>query len=356
MAISSIVLYSILFLSSILLLRRTYISADPKYRDIKLIFFSVLAVSAALDIPVWIGCALRGGTEDCEWHGDDHNTFWALHLFAICGYAFIIGVPPILWSDIITARGNSTALFTSRPSGIRLFFYAFSLLYLTMEVITIIALIVFLGKHPHKSDSDFTAKNNISHINCAIEAVIICCFAGGCLLSGIRLQYHVVRIGIHRTARRNFLIQLNAVLLVITLCYLARALFVFTLFKNGSRNYDIFLKVPFGFWILYTRWLPHVFCSLCLLLLMSRVGSHKIHSTTGYYITAKHANPAVQGSASGSTSDRRLSLLRESGLSYSDEAALSLCSNNLQSPLLWGDTASCSDEEDRVISLDRMVV
>ena len=50
-----------------------------KLENIRKIFFLVLACSAALDIPVDIGCIVMGGPLDCTWNSYSFSILWICH-------------------------------------------------------------------------------------------------------------------------------------------------------------------------------------------------------------------------------------------------------------------------------------
>jgi hypothetical protein len=79
-------------------------SNNGKFDDQKLLFFLVLAVSAMLDVPLYIGCIATGGPTDCEWDGLAYPILWCMHLIACTGYALSIILPAVLWSDILESK------------------------------------------------------------------------------------------------------------------------------------------------------------------------------------------------------------------------------------------------------------
>lgn len=75
-----------------------------RFDEQKILFFLVLAVSASLDIPLFVACAAEGGPSQCEWDGVVYSLCWCLHLAATCGYMLSIILPAVLWHDIINRK------------------------------------------------------------------------------------------------------------------------------------------------------------------------------------------------------------------------------------------------------------
>ena len=83
-----------------------------------------------------------------------------------------------------------------------------------------------------------------------LEPIVIIFFAGGCLLTGLRLQMHVLNVRLEAKVQFRLLLQLNIVLAVVFLCYLARAVFILIIsFSNTNSS-----GTSYFVWILCTHW------------------------------------------------------------------------------------------------------
>ena len=73
------------------------------------------------------------------------------------------------------------------------------------------------------------------------------------ILSSLR-QLHVRRARLEESMQRKLLTTLNSVLLVVTITYITRAVFVLDLFLefSGALTYSYFI------WIVCTHWMPHL--------------------------------------------------------------------------------------------------
>jgi hypothetical protein len=274
-ATASLVMYSILFLASVYQYARHRRINEKRtksnFNQCKLTFFAVLAISSAASIPLWVACVAYGGPDDCQWDGAGYAVCWSLHLIALTGFSCCVGIPTIMWSDIVNGYDHKSFLKSFCDWNIdstRVCFLVFAFCYILNELLTVISMIVWMDP----SDAEkYLEGNEVYGIGTFIEPIIICLFAGGCLVIGIRLQLYVRRVRLSANTQRRLLWQLNSVLTVVTLSYLTRAAFIFNL--RSHYNDNIF-NCSYAVWIVCTHWLPHVLCSLCLLLIMSRAGTH----------------------------------------------------------------------------------
>ena len=240
-----------------------------KISNCRKLFFGALSVSAVLDIPVWLLCIGYMGPSTCVMETVFYKLFQCFHMLALCGYAFCLGITTILWSDILTENEDKPILDFQTPDTRRKLFYGLFLLYLLNELTVIISIVVWMDPNDPNS---FLESNEVYRFSDYSEPFLICLFAGGCLYTGLKLQQYVVSVRLGTRLQREFLVQLNVVLFLVTSCYLLRAVFIFTMFYDfGS---DDISGISFAVWTLCTRWLPNVGSSLCLFVFMCRSKSN----------------------------------------------------------------------------------
>ncbi len=266
---------------------------NGRYDEPKILFFLVLCISAVLDIPAFIGCLSIGSPRDCEWDGVSYRVFWCFHLIALCGYAFAIVTPPVLWSDIINQK-DGKLWFSSFPMDYtKRFFHVMLLLYFAMECMNIISVILFF-----KSGSSFRETNLYYTLSMYIEACIILSICLGCLVCGMRLQYYVKTVKLHSAMELKFLFRLNVTLLIVLGCYLTRSLFIVSLASTAPQPYvDAFAASYFAF-MLCTRWLPYILCSFCLIHEMRYSGAEIAARNVQTAKTSSAEQPVSTNSAS----------------------------------------------------------
>jgi hypothetical protein len=243
-----------------------------------LIFLGLLGISAALSIPLWGICVLLGGPNDCQWQSRSYAFCWSLHLLALVGYTSTIGIPTIMWSDIVNGVDSQSFLksfSTSRIDVTRICFITFVTCYVIIELTTIISMAVSMSPY-HMND--YFENNEIYQLSILLEPFIICLFAGGCLLIGIRLQLYVRSVRFDQFTQRRLLFQLNGVLAIVTVCYMLRSILIFNL-----RIQYMSSRIPYGAWIACTHWAPQVICSFCLLIIMSRSRGSENNTASGKY-------------------------------------------------------------------------
>ena len=68
------------------------------------------------------------------------------------------------------------------------------------------------------------------------------------------VQLHVRRARLEESVQRKLLTTLNSVLLVVTITYTTRAIFVLDLFLEFSGS----LTFSYAVWIICTHWMPHL--------------------------------------------------------------------------------------------------
>jgi hypothetical protein len=272
-AIISIILYALLSMVSLRyflliyqrgrfrrnsLLDYNHIPGDAKFTRSKLLFFLSLAISAALDIPLYVGCAVVGGPQDCEWDGYSYSAFWTLHRLALAGYFISLGIPLIQWTDVIYTQDDD--IFSKQNS--RRFLLISTACYCALQIITSIAVFCAsdASKHASYAVSQF---NSISNM---FEAIFLVFIVAIWLWCGIRLQLYVMRVCFRPEAERRIIFMVNLVLLAVLLSYSLRAFLVFSL----SINYCGLYVCHYVVWIIGTRWLPYIVCSFLLIYTMRR--------------------------------------------------------------------------------------
>jgi hypothetical protein len=237
-----------------------------KFNNFKLIFLVILGVSAALSLPLWGACVILGGPHDCQWESKTYLFCWSLHLLALVGYSTAIGIPTLMWSDIVNGVDHHTSILKSFSSShidsTRICFVTFVSSYALLELTSIISMAVDMS--PHHMGSYYN-HNPIYLLSILLEPFIICLFAGGCLLIGIRLQLYVRSVRFDQFTQSRLLWQLNGVLAIVAICYMLRALLIFDL-----RVPFLSIHLPYVGWIACTHWAPQVICSFCLLTVMCR--------------------------------------------------------------------------------------
>ena len=88
-------LYSGLFVASLhqlrVHLRLKEASTGGSFIEFKIVFFGVMAGSALLSLPLWLGCLAAGSPAKCQWYGPFYYIFWSFHLLALIGFSFCVG-------------------------------------------------------------------------------------------------------------------------------------------------------------------------------------------------------------------------------------------------------------------------
>ena len=242
-----------------------YMSKFGRYDTCKVSFFFVLMLASAMDVPLYIGCVAMGGPHDCEWDTLSYAIAWFLHLIAVCGYAYTIMVPCILWSDIINNKDGK--LFQSQfpVDPTKRFFQVSLILYLLNTTVDLIAGAVSYRVHDH---NHYTEHDIIDTIVTVTEPLIIFSITVGCFWCGLKLQKYVMRAKLGFQTEMKFLLHLNIPMLVIMCTYLARALLVLRLVDFFPKSYREGMSTSYLVWIISTRWLPYIFCSLVLVMMM----------------------------------------------------------------------------------------
>lgn len=302
----SVFLYTILIVASTGLFmhqrRLKSFGIGGRYVDAKIRFFGLLMISAILDSPTWVACVALGGPFECEWETLSYPICWICHLGAVCGYAVCLTIPPVLWDDIIKRRDGSM-LFSEVPKDVtRVVFCAILIFYILIEILNVILILVYYRVHDHTYFYDGAKGGWLRTIGLILEPFAIVLLAGYCLFCGIKLQWHVMRLGFQGEVQRRMLVQLNVVMAVVVLCYFARSVVLVTLYEPGNDFINHTIPLDFFDWTLFTRWLPHVVCSLCLMAVMGR-STNNATGVIGYGDADRFFRPyvpsAVEWSSTG---------------------------------------------------------
>jgi hypothetical protein len=238
-----------------------------KYDHAKRLFFGILMVSSFLEIPGYIGCLATDGPTDCEWHSPSQVVFWFFHLLALCGYAYCIVIPCILWSDMINKQ-DGRLFFSSYPyDGVKRYFQVLLILYFLNSVIGIIVAIAYYKLSDRVAYQDAPT----SSIGAVTETFLIVLISVGCLFCGIQLQVYVHNAKLNLVAEMKFLFTLNVILFVIVLSFLGRAILVLRL---GPWSQDSFEDpVNYPTYTIIARWTPDIFCQFLLIYIMRLSGN-----------------------------------------------------------------------------------
>jgi hypothetical protein len=259
---------------------------DPPKRN----FFFVLCISAILDLPIYFGCLANGGPKDCEWDDVSYPIFWCFHLVALCGYTFSVVTPPVLWIDIINHKDG--LLFTSsfEVTYTKRFFQFAVVAFSIIMLINIILVSLFFNV---SDPQDFASSNMLNATGTFLEPIFIFLVTCGCLWSGIKLQLYVRKVKLDSAKELRFLFHLNITMSIIVLTYLTRGIFVLRLFYGMPDWYVNKLGCSYVAWLVYTRWLPYIFLSLCLINEMRISGSNSsgdANPKTSLMRRAEHSN------------------------------------------------------------------
>jgi hypothetical protein len=278
----SIILYGIVFLIAsyyylkFLRLERKHLttvyhpsSGTGKYDQAKKLFFGILALSALLDIPTYIGCLANNGPTDCEWDGPEELLFWYFHLCALCGYACCIIIPCVLWSDMINKR-DGKLFFSAYPyDRIKRYFQCLLVLYFLNVVINIIGCSIYYKL----SDPTYFQQSPTASFYSLLECILIVLISTGCLYCGLRLQIYVHEAKLNPIAEMKFLFTLNVILFMIVISFLGRAILVVKFARGMPKSFQH--PVNYAVFILIARWTPDVFCQILLCYIM-RLSSGEI--------------------------------------------------------------------------------
>jgi len=126
--------------------------------------------------------------------------------------------------------------------------------------------------------------HSFGEISQLISPILLSLITIGCLWSGIRLQRHVINVQLGNSTLIRILMHLNFTMFLIVATYGLRALLVLTLYSGMASYYKKALEPISGVyisWIITTRWMPSIFCSLCLVNEMKRHGPNSSSSSSG---------------------------------------------------------------------------
>lgn len=136
--------------------------------------------------------------------------------------------------------------------------------------------------------------HSFGEISELISPILLSLITIGCLWSGIRLQRYVINVQLGNSTLIRILMHLNFTMFLIVATYGLRALLVLTLYSGMASYYKKALEPISGVyisWIITTRWMPSIFCSLCLVNEMKRHGPNS--SSSGSNTQFKSVNSSI---------------------------------------------------------------
>lgn len=236
-----------------------------------------------LELPTFLACIGKGGPSACYWDEDGtHDVLWCLHLVATCGFLYSITSTAILWSDIIQQKDGNVFFSRSPLDWTKVFFRAAWLSYCLCVVVTMVA--VMIEECSHEGSTAHAHSHEIGAVAYCIWPIVLLLITSGCFLSGWRLQQHVLRVQMDKSALGKVLFNVNATLLLICSSYAVRALLLLSLYSPMPELYaDQFASTyHYCIWVPVTQWLPYWFCSCCLVEQMRHRGTGRggQHSTS----------------------------------------------------------------------------
>lgn len=251
-----------------------------KYDHAKQSFFRVLFVSCLLDIPAYVGCLAYDGPTECEWNGLDELIFWFFHLLALCGYAFCIIIPCVLWADMITKK-DGKLFFSNYPYDcIKRFFQIMLLLYVCTSLLDIIMSCIYY----RMSDKEAFADAPTYDFTPLIESILIVSISVGCLYCGIRLQLYVREVKFDSSIETKFLFTLNLIMSILVLSFVSRAVLVLMFIPYIPQSYQ--QRVSYSVYTIVSRWMPDVFCQLLLIYIM-RLSGREVSAKSSRYVNSE---------------------------------------------------------------------
>uniref|UniRef100_A0A7S3HJ51 Transmembrane protein n=1 Tax=Spumella elongata TaxID=89044 RepID=A0A7S3HJ51_9STRA len=257
-----------------------------RYSAPKFAFFSVLCVSAVLDIPLFVGCIAENGPSECEWGTASFWVFWLFHVIATCGYIYAIITPAVLWSDIIHQKDGNFWNSAYPVDSTKLFFRVAFVLFCVNEFVTVVGSVIYQDSSDPQGFND----SIVGSITDCVTTVMTTVITFGCLWSGIELQRYVVSVGLGGSTQRRVLMRMNLTMFLIAASYFYRSLLVLSLYDPMPQQYKDAMhpiRSNFFLWLLGTRWLPAVVCSFGL------VNAMRLHGGTGSTHGSHHSQNAV---------------------------------------------------------------
>jgi hypothetical protein len=265
-----------------------FVNATPfaRYDGVRMMFFGVLGTSATLDLPLYIACIANHGDDACIWDGAGYSMVWLLHLFALIGYFLCLGIPLILWSNIL--RGSDTRLFGSSLADTDI--SNICLLFSYLVYIAIICVEVgYVGYH--FDDTDAFHHNRVTDTVRSIESVFYAFVAGMWVLFGLRLRTLLPIVQDRKSGLGKMLMVANVFMFVIFASYIIRAVLIMAQsLKMGRVGRDDFIHEHFAFWTVGTRWLPYIICSILLIVIMNFTARSKASDSKHKSLRAPFSN------------------------------------------------------------------
>lgn len=261
---------------------RTAYTNIGKYDHAKKLFFGLLAISSLLEIPNYVGCLAGDGLTDCEWKSPDHLVFWFFHMIALCGYAYCVIIPCVLWSDMINKKDGRLFFSLHSYDCIKYYFQILLIAYFTNTFLDIIMSIVY-----YRLSDGFAYREAPTYKICAlIESILIVFISSGCLYCGIQLEKYVQNTTfatLPLNVERKFLLSLNCILFVMVLSFLGRAILILRFAPGMPPSFQH--PVNYGIYTFIARWIPDVICQALLVLIMRFSGKEIVarNSSLSYH-------------------------------------------------------------------------
>jgi hypothetical protein len=240
---------------------------EVKYASPRFVFFVVLGISAALELPRYIGCINLKGPYFCYWVGYNHSfdITYEFHLVALCGYTYSIITTSILWSDTVQGKDGKFWFSSSPLDFTKIFFRVAYVLYCFTNAVMIIMNANYIFQNDDETDDGYSSMSYF------VSPIFLFLIATGCFCTGIRLQLYVIQVKLGGPTQFTALMRVNIIMALVVSSYFLRALLLLsywdkipdsyvTSFQYFSQNYPI--------WMPLTQWFPFIICSTCLIYVM----------------------------------------------------------------------------------------
>jgi hypothetical protein len=244
----------------------SYLTSIGRFDEAKLLFFGLLMTASFLEVPNYIGCLVVDAPNYCDWYSPSNLVFWFFHLFALCGYIVCIVIPCVLWSDMINKK-DGKLVFSAFPYD---FIKQFFRICLACYWINIALDILVSCFYYRLSDRAFYETAPTYAICNLIESVISVLIAVGCCYCGIKLQSYVMSAKLKSSVELRFLFSLNIIMIIILLSLFGRAVLIFGISEVAPSSFEA--GISYTVFTFLSRWLPDIFCQLCLIYIMRYSG------------------------------------------------------------------------------------
>ena len=238
-----------------------------QFHNSKRAFFFILAISSALDLPAYVGCVIHNGPPNCQWNSVTYSFCWIFHLLALVGYAMSLGIPLFLWSDIYHGRDGNLFRFSQYSDFTKPFLHISIVCYFSVQLMTICALLF----SSDLQNPDNFHNHPLNVLAKVLDPILILLISAIWLFTGIRLQLYVVNVCFRPLYEKRILFVINTVMFTVLCSYLLRATMIISLFLD-SHHIEALNELgrSYTLWVIFTRWVPNIFCSLVLVHLLHR--------------------------------------------------------------------------------------